>query len=232
MKQTFKSASVGRPAGFTLIELLVVISIIGILAGFTIVGLGAVKRQQAIKTATGEMQQISGALEQFKAKYGFYPKSNINPYQNPLYYELHGVTRSVNGIVTYYTLLDGSSTIKEADFITGFNVGGVVNCTRGSGEDVASAKDFLAGSPKPLKITTTQPTGSFYVTNLVSSVRGPDDDYRPFGSTVLDANPFRYICPGTNNPNSYDLWIQLKIGGKTNLICNWKSGVEINSTMP
>ncbi len=36
-----------------------------------------------------------------------------------------------------------------------------------------------------------------------------------------DLNPFRYIYPGTNNPTSYDLWIDLRISGKTNLICNW-----------
>jgi hypothetical protein len=35
-----------------------------------------------------------------------------------------------------------------------------------------------------------------------------------------------------NNANGYDLWIQLVIGGKTNLISNWSQTVIINSPLP
>ena len=46
-------------------------------------------------------------------------------------------------------------------------------------------------------------------------------------------NPWRYNSSNpTNNPGSYDLWIQLKIAGKTNLICNWSKQVQINSPLP
>ena len=45
-------------------------------------------------------------------------------------------------------------------------------------------------------------------------------------------NPWRYVCPGTNNPGSYDLWIQLSIAGKNNLICNWSEQVQIGSPLP
>jgi hypothetical protein len=47
-------------------------------------------------------------------------------------------------------------------------------------------------------------------------------------------NPFRYVAPSptNNNASSYDLWVQLLINGKTNLICNWNSLVEINSPLP
>jgi hypothetical protein len=45
-----------------------------------------------------------------------------------------------------------------------------------------------------------------------------------------DLNPWRYNSSNpTNNPGSYDLWIQLVIGGKSNLICNWSKQVLINS---
>ncbi len=49
---------------------------------------------------------------------------------------------------------------------------------------------------------------------------------------VQDLNPWRYVCPGTNNPGSYDLWIQLSIAGKTNLICNWSKQIQIGSPLP
>jgi hypothetical protein len=61
-------------------------------------------------------------------------------------------------------------------------------------------------------------------------VRGPDASYEPVG--VQDVNPFRYVYPGVNNPNSYDLWVQLRFGGKTNLVCNWSKTVIINSPLP
>ncbi|HOW79554.1 MAG TPA: hypothetical protein PK406_08895, partial [Verrucomicrobiota bacterium] len=35
-------------------------------------------------------------------------------------------------------------------------------------------------------------------------------------------NPWRYNSSNpTNNPNSFDLWMDIAVGGKTNRICNW-----------
>ncbi len=64
---------------------------------------------------------------------------------------------------------------------------------------------------------------------FVTSVGGPDADYKPLGGVRM--NPFRYVYPGTNNPSSYDLWIQLVISGQTNLICNWNRKLSINSPL-
>ena len=55
--------------------------------------------------------------------------------------------------------------------------------------------------------------------------------YPPFGG-LPDVNPFRYLYPGTNNPSSYDLWVQLKISGKMYLICNWSTTPIVNSPLP
>jgi hypothetical protein len=68
------------------------------------------------------------------------------------------------------------------------------------------------------------------VTLLVTSVRGPDSTYQPLAAP--DVNPFRYVYPGVHNPNGYDLWVNLVINGKTNLICNWNSATLINSGLP
>jgi hypothetical protein len=65
---------------------------------------------------------------------------------------------------------------------------------------------------------------------LFGSVGGPDQSYKPLG--LIGSNPWRYVCPGTNNPTSYDLWIVLSIANQKNLICNWTKGVQKNTTLP
>jgi prepilin-type N-terminal cleavage/methylation domain-containing protein len=220
--------------GFTLIELLVVISIIGLLAAFTIPAIGVIKRQQYLKTARAELEFVQTALENYKAKYGSYPPGNqlaatptYAPAQlNQLYYELSG-TVQINNNSAFQTL-DGSSTIQAADVNTAYKVGGFVNCSKGVGEDDTKAKNFLSGIRRQ-DIGTAQSVG-VWVSNLVTSVRGPDANYQPVG--IQDMNPFRYKYPGDNNPTGYDLWVQLVIKGKTNLVCNWSRQTIINSPLP
>jgi prepilin-type N-terminal cleavage/methylation domain-containing protein len=220
---------------FTLIELLVVISIMAVLAGFTIPVMKSLKRQQVLKVARAEMVVIESALDNYKARYGTYPPGNrlaggpaYAPSQfNQLFYELSGTTRNGGNFVT----LDGSAAIPAASVSTAFGVGGFINYTKGNEEDAEKAKNFLPG----LK------TGHFneYVTNngvrttaLVTSVGGPDVNYRPYGPNAEGINPFRYVSPGVNNPGSYDLWVQLVIAGKTNLVCNWSKAVIRDSPLP
>ncbi len=46
-------------------------------------------------------------------------------------------------------------------------------------------------------------------------------------------NPWRYNSANpTNNPGSYDLYIQLRIAAKNYLICNWSKQVQINNPLP
>jgi prepilin-type N-terminal cleavage/methylation domain-containing protein len=210
---------------FTLVELLVVIAIIGILAGFTLVGLKTIKASQYKKTASGELERLETALENYKAKYGVYPpdNKNNNPLLPQLYYELSGTT--ING--NNFTTLDGSSSIAIANVSPAYGVGGFVNCSQGSAEDGTVAKNFLSGW-NAKNIGTTQ-----FGADLVTSVGGPDDSYLSYlQSQHFSGNPFRYVYPGVNNPGSYDLWVQLVINGQTNLVCNWSREVQINSPLP
>ena len=225
---------------FTLVELLVVIAIMGVLAGFTIPVLKTVRAAQQKKVARAELDHLATALENYKAKYGAYPPSNQNAvsvYTPPIYgsmlsqlfYELSGTMISGGNFVT----LDGSATIPVNnlghDVKQAYNVGGFVNCTKGSGEDGAIAKNFLPGlSSKQIGAVSNNGVGDTIV--LATSVGGPDINYAPLGVSGL--NPFRYVYPGTNNPTSYDLWVQLVISGQTNLICNWSRQVQINSPQP
>jgi prepilin-type N-terminal cleavage/methylation domain-containing protein len=226
--------------GFTLIELLVVISIIAVLAAFTIPVLSAVKRHQYISQTQAEMAQLETAIDSYKATYGFYPPSNPNypatPSQamfSPLYFELLGTT--INSATGNYQTLDGSAAISTSTNImmNAFGVSGFVNCTKGSGEDAAVAKNFLPDL-KPKQIGQSITNNNVPTTLLLGAVGGPDPNYNPFypNPDSSGVNPWRYVCPGVNNPNSYDLWIQLKISGTTNLVCNWSKQIQLNSPLP
>lgn len=217
------ASRVPRPVrAFTLIELLVVISIMAILAAFTFPVVGALKRQQYLKTASAELNQIETALDNYKNKYGVYPPGNAaNPLLNQLYYELAGT--AING--ADFVTLDGGSQIKIADVQTAYGVGGFINCSKGGGEDAQVARNFLP-SLKPNRINKFVTNNlTVQTTMLVTSVGGPDQNYQPLNAPGL--NPFRYAYPGTNNVGSYDLWIDLKISGKTNRLSNWHAGPQI-----
>jgi prepilin-type N-terminal cleavage/methylation domain-containing protein len=221
---------------FTLIELLVVISIIAILAAFTIPVLKSLKRREFISKTQAEMAQLETAIDSYKAAYGAYPPSNPNypgtanqAMFSPLYFELSGTTN--NNATTYYTLEASASIASDTNtMIKAFGVSGFINCTKtGAGEDATAAKNFLPDL-KPKQIVSNITNNNIATTLLVGSVGGPDPNYQPVN--VSDVNPWRYVCPGVNNPGSYDLWIQLSIGGTTNLVCNWSKQVQKNSSLP
>jgi hypothetical protein len=124
-----------------------------------------------------------------------------------------------------YQTLDGSASIPQATYASTFG-GGLVNCTKGSGEDAAKAKNFLSGLKQNRIGTYTGGGGTANI--LITSVGGPDQGYLTLlGTAGYSGNPFRYTYPGTNNPNSYDLWIDLSISGKTNRLSNWSGQVQI-----
>ncbi|HEV2695606.1 MAG TPA: type II secretion system protein [Verrucomicrobiae bacterium] len=231
-----------RSGAFTLVELLIVISIIGVLAGFIVAALGPIKKLKAVNTAKAELAQIQTALEAYKGKYGVYPPSNENTNSlytplndraqfNQLFYELSGTTQGkVNGVDSFITL-DGAYSIPVTDVTTAYKVGGFINCSKGSGEDAVPAKNFLL-SLSTKQVADLVTNNAIHTTVLVTAVGGPDDNYRPFGQLAININPVRYLYPGVNNPLSYDLWVQLVVSGKTNLVCNWTKNVQVNTSYP
>jgi prepilin-type N-terminal cleavage/methylation domain-containing protein len=223
---------------FTLIELLTVIAIIGALAAMVLAVAPAVKKKQYVYQARAEMERIATAIDRYKAAYGFYPPDNHIQQTNrflihQLYYELTGTKNiSSNNIPEYQSLNDPSiPDLLGADVTAAFGVGGFMNCSKpGGSEEAGSARNFLPDL-KEKQVWNLFTNNDVPVTLLVTAVGGPDATYQPLNRQ--DRNPWRYNSSSpTNNPGAYDLWVQLVIGGKTNLICNWSKQVQINSPLP
>ena len=228
--------------GFTLIELLVVIAVIALLAAMIMPITGAVSRNKIRTRARVEMARIQAAIESYKAKLGHYPPdaSPSPPGRaalNQLYYELVGTTVQPGKASTLtYTTLDGSSTITAAQIKTLFGVDGFINTTKGAVSDESPpAVTFLTGLRPDQVAVIPDPHGGAGTPNKITLLVG-----YPWKRVVSSAffnvdpiptsqgiNPWRYRChtdqqhPTLNNPDSYDLWLDVNIGGTVYRICNW-----------
>jgi prepilin-type N-terminal cleavage/methylation domain-containing protein len=207
---------------FTLIELLVVIAIMAILAALIIPITGAVTRNKLRNRTKGELRSIETAIVDYKTKKGYYPPDNPNNNYNlnQLYYELAGTVYS-NGV---YVTLDGNAVLDPTQINTpvyGKGFQAIVNTTKGGGDEGMAAQKFLKDTHLALGET------SLGVKFLVGSVGWDRDSTTaqqvPVGpAKVLKLNPFHYVSTNpTNNPSSFDLWIDIIVQGKTNRICNW-----------
>ena len=211
-----------RSGAFTLIELLVVIAIIAILAALVMPITRAVTAAKMKNRARTELAEIETAIERYKTKLGHYPPDNPNnPLLNQLYYELMGTTN--DGKI--YQTLDGSVSIGVGAVPAAFgpNVSGFVNSTRGGGGDEGgSATKFFESGLKPNQIAKA-PSGATILVGIPWQPGPAPFNFTPFtaaGYTTI--NPWRYNSSSpTNNPNSFDLWIDLMIGSKAYRISNW-----------
>ena len=215
--------------GFTLIELLVVIAVIAILAAMIIPITGKVSEMKIKNRARGELQQVESAINVYKTKLGYYPPVDTNKVIigarlisnhviNPLFYELIGTKLDNAG---NYTTLDGSAQIPAGIVrpIFGPNISGFSNSSKGDGDEGPRAVNFLNRGLKPGQyLALSNPS----VTVLGSTLEGPPDNMFSGVSKGAKINPWRYNSMNpTNNPNGFDLWIDVMIRGKTNRISNW-----------
>jgi len=220
-----------KPAagGFSLIELLVVIGVIVALAALTFPVMTAIQRQQTLHRAQVELKHIETAIEDYKTKLGFYPPDNpLNPANwtiNQLYFELLGTTLTVSGNNRKYETLDGSAVINtDATSNNGFKaafgnttkVTRFMNCAQpGAGDDAPRAVKFLVGLKPAQFLAVNNPVTSTVLGSSLGGVpvftRAPQEIV-PYGYN--SSNPQR-------NSKSFDLWVDVLAGGKTNRISNW-----------
>ncbi len=206
---------------FTLIELLVVIAIMSLLAAMMFPVTAAVNRNKIRAKARAELVEVESMIHLYKEKLGHYPpgtpSANIQCCTNTLYYELSG-TRLQNGI---YETLDRVSRIAQQDLTATFRVSGLVNTMAGQGSDEGrNAQRFTIGI-KPYQVAPLVAGNQDAPKVLVCTVgwRKPE---APILSSNPSISPFFYNALNpTNNPNSYDLWVDVIVGDKTNRICNW-----------
>jgi prepilin-type N-terminal cleavage/methylation domain-containing protein len=212
-----------KPRAFTLIELLVVIGVIVTLAALSFPAMQAVKVAQARQRARAELTQIETAIETFKTKLGFYPPDNApNWIVNQLYYELMGTTVTTIGAKQVYQTLDGSASISNFPAAFGARVTGFMNCAKANaGDDVAAAVPFLKGLKERQFLAITNGVSKAPVVTLLGSAIG---GATVFYGTTGELTPYGYNSSSPqHNPKSFDLWVDIIAGGKTNRISNWST---------
>jgi len=192
---------------FTLIEMLVVIAIIGILAALVVGVLGRSSEAKVRSRVQAELNQLVGAIESYHKKHGFYPPGNerrlpgnvINTGTNQLFYELTGAQYD-NGTLSFTDIMGDSITSGTIDTLLG---------TKGFVNSGANKANFLPN---------LKPSGHTLIPN--SSVRVLQVPYKGPGG---DFNTWHYnSSKPVHNPDSYDLWAVVDVGGKTFTIGNWK----------
>jgi len=212
---------VRKQSAFTLIELLVVMAIITVLAALAFPTIKGIKEGATRKKVTAELQRLETVIESYKAKFNTYPPDNPGrPELNQLYFELLGTEEVVPG---EYRTLDGSARIQTGDFVTVFgpNVKGFVNHTHNQSGEGQVAVNFFGKAGLPSSQIGSYKAGNSDIRLIVCSVQWPAN----LGNVINGQpgmNPWRYNSSNpTNNSSSYDLWVDVLIGGKTNRFSNW-----------
>jgi prepilin-type N-terminal cleavage/methylation domain-containing protein len=191
-----------RSTGFTLIELLVVIAIIAALAGLMIGAYPAIKEKGVRSRVQAELNSLVVAVESYHKDQGFYPPDNPNnTAQPPLFYELLGCKLDGNQFIPANQV----APVAAAAVQGAFGVDGFVNVSAGG----KSSRNYLPDLKAKQYSTETGPG----VALLTVPYQGPAGDLNPWNYN--SSKPVR-------NPESFDLWADVRIGGKTITIGNWR----------
>ena len=212
-----------RTHAFTLIELLVVIAIIVVVAGLVVALAGVAGESSKTKRTQTELAKLVTLIDAYKSKVGVYPPDNpANSGRNSLLYELAGATRTISapysaldpGYLTTFTNVSPYGQVAQSVLFNRFGIyaNGVINAVDESGDaENRAVVKLILKELKPDQFATVAPN----TISLVIPVDGPGG--RP--------NPWNYWV-GTNavrNPDTYDLWVDIVVRGKTNRIGNWKN---------
>jgi len=192
---------------FTLVEMLVVIAIIGLLSALIAGLVGRAKNAEVRARVKGELAQLETAIEHYKEKRGFYPPDNPgNPGSNSLYYELSGT--AYDDATKSYTTLSGDGALPAGSVSTAFGAPGFIN----SNATADDAKNYHPALKTASQVREVDVNG-VKVKLLGMAISGPSGDFSPW--YYNRSNP-------TNNPNSYDLWVEVFVSGHPKKFGNWK----------
>jgi len=215
----------GREA-FTLIELLMVISVIAILASFT-VGLAKVATLKMKESRIrAELNQLVTAIESYHAKHGFYPPDNRNPYDrtvnsvtNGLFYELSGVV--LTNADTAFITKNGSERITVAGARDYLHNRGFANSSR----DASEVRSFFNPKERQIGQISDEPDVDVLIVPVEWPLnRGFAVPFKDLAPKFQKLNPWRYDASSTNRHNlkSFDLWAEYVVGNELKVIGNWK----------
>ena len=158
------------------------------------------------------------AIEDYKSKYGFYPKDHVvsrNPLvvdavTNPLLYELAGVLYNP----TNSTFALGHLEPADAGFVKAyFNCDGFTN----SSTTDAGLNHFLSVEGLPFRQLHDDP--DVFVASFSWDPTNVDEAV----FYEVEIGSWRYVSTSpTNNPKSYDLWIEVRTRNRILTVGNWK----------
>ena len=178
---------------FTLIEMLVVIAIIGILAALIVGGLGRAGDRKVDSRVRTELKGLEAVIGNYYKEHGYYPQDNRNnPALSPLYHEL-------------------TLTAIPDSFTNDFEVTGIANLG-------PKAQNFHKNL-KPSGYALYKRNGADEAFLLAVPYKGPN----PIQGVDGPINPWHYrSSKPIHKPDGFDLWAEVVVGGKTNIIGNWK----------
>ena len=238
-RQTKDVITAEESHAFTLIELLVVIAIIGILAALVIPLAGIATVKMRIARVQAELSNYANAIENYKLETGEYPQDNgllknmntsdTNAYKsnaahNVLFYELTGATfENITGGQAGFKSLQNSDEVIPNDLKNVFNANGIRNSARAK-NDIDYKGFSLKDSQYERLKRETYGYASEHLRVIAVPVPGP---FTLDGGTTVQKkpiNPWFYDASSTNrhNKTGFDLWAEINVGGKTEVIGNWK----------
>jgi prepilin-type N-terminal cleavage/methylation domain-containing protein len=203
LQDRLKPALQTTSGAFTLIEMIVVITIIGLLAAL-LIGVYPYAHEKKIRGRVHvELKAIETIIESYKEKKGFFPPDNVVRSDRPaLYYEL-----TASDLPAVPSLRAQAQTL------------GITNIVNLGSEDSQNfyknvRQSQIAQIDSNGQILSPDAPQASGLQFLAVRTRAADDGIFAFWN--YDAH-----TDNRHNHESFDLWVDVKIGGKTVRIGNW-----------
>lgn len=191
-------------------ELLVVIAIIAIVAALVVGLAGIASENKKVSRAKAELAKLVTLIDAYQSKVGVFPPDrSSSPGTNSLLYELAGGIRD-RADDTNPNYITPFGNITSNELWTTYGTSGMLNAIEKDGNaDDMKVHRILKDIHKD---QTNAVAGHI---SLVVPVDGPNGQ----------PNPWKYLrgANAVHNPDTYDLWVEIVVRGKTITIGNWST---------